>query len=127
MPLPLLRPTNPRPPGRSASPPEPPSKAQGLGPDTALVPQVFVDFALPRFAGGVGARFSGGRGTSRSVATDLGTAKIDLTDLRLDTCVDTWSRARLELASCGIVDGVILAGQGMKTDGHHRSSEGNSA
>jgi hypothetical protein len=91
--------------------------ARGLGPDTALVPRAFVDFAFPRIAGGVDVHFSGGRGPSRSVATDLGTAKIDLTDLRLDACVDTWSRARLELASCGIVDGVILAGQGMQTDG----------
>jgi hypothetical protein len=91
--------------------------ARGLGPDTALVPRVFVDFAFPRIAGGVDARVSGGRALSRSVATDLGTAKIDLTNIRLDACIDAWSRARWELASCGVVDGVILAGQGIRTDG----------
>jgi len=93
--------------------------ARGLGPDTALVPRIFLDFAFPRIAGGLDARVSGGRGLTRQVATNLGTAEIDLTDLRLDACVDTWSRAGFEVASCALFDGVLLSGQGTQTESPH--------
>jgi hypothetical protein len=91
--------------------------ARGLGPDTALLPRLFLDLEFGRLLGGAHARLSGGRGITRVVATNVGNASIDVADVRLDACIDAWSRASFQLASCGLVDGVVLAGEGKNTQG----------
>jgi hypothetical protein len=89
--------------------------ARGLGPDTAVIPRLFVDLELPRLLRGAHVRLSAGRGLARSVGTEFGTADIALTDVRVDPCVDVTSLASFQLGVCGIVDGVYMAGAGTNT------------
>jgi hypothetical protein len=89
--------------------------ARGLGPDTAVIPRLSIDFEFPRLFRGAHVRLSGGRGLARSVKTDFGTADIGLTDVRLDPCLDVVWAGSFQLGACGIVDGVVLAGTGTNT------------
>jgi hypothetical protein len=89
--------------------------ARGLGPDTAVMGRLFVDLELPGLLRGAYARLSAGRALARSVATSVGTADIEVTDVRLDPCLNVLPPASFELGACGIVDAVILAGSGTNT------------
>jgi hypothetical protein len=89
--------------------------ARGLGPDTAVMGRLFVDLEFPGLLRGAHARLSAGRAFARSVATSVGTAEIELTDVRLDPCLNVLPPASFELGACGIVDAIILAGSGTNT------------
>jgi len=89
--------------------------ARGLGPYTAFIPRLFVDLEFLRLLRGAHARVSFGRGVSRTVTTELGTAKINLTDVRFDVCVDALYLTSFQLGLCGLVDGMLLTGQGANT------------
>ena len=88
---------------------------EGLGPGTQLNPRGFVDLELPGPLHRLDARVSLGRAFTNSVMTTSGTAEITLTDLRLEPCFDLMSPGALGLRACGIVDGVVLAGEGTRT------------
>ena len=60
-------------------------------------------------------RLSGGRGLSRSVRTDVGTAQIGFSDVRIDSCFDLLRPTSFRMGACGVVDGVILGGEGANT------------
>jgi hypothetical protein len=88
---------------------------EGLGPGTQVVPRVFVDLALPGPLQRVEARASLGRGFPSEAPTHIGTARITLTDLRLEPCFVVGSPGPFRLGACGVVDLAILAGQGTST------------
>jgi hypothetical protein len=86
--------------------------AEGLGPDSAIIPRVFVDGEFPW---GASARVSVGRGLARSVDTALGTAIVTLADARFEPCLDAWSAGPFQARVCGIVEWAILSGEGTNT------------
>ncbi len=89
--------------------------ALGLGPGAAVIPRLGVDFEFPHLVRGAQLRVSGGRGLSRSVSTDVGTAQIALSDVRIDTCFDVLRPASFRMGACGVADGVVLGGEGANT------------
>ena len=89
--------------------------ALGVGPGAAVIPRLIVDFEFPRLMRGAQLRLSGGRGLSRSVRTDVGTAQIGFSDVRIDSCFDLLRPTSFRMGACGVVDGVILGGEGANT------------
>jgi hypothetical protein len=89
---------------------------EGLGPGTQVDPRGFVDLELPGPLHRFDVRASLGRAFTNSVVRPSGTARITLTDLRLEPCFDLVSPGALGLRVCGMVDGVVLAGQGTGTN-----------
>jgi hypothetical protein len=89
--------------------------ALGLGPGTQIVPRVFLDIELPGVLERVSGRLSAGRGFGQSVVTDVGTGDLTLTDVRAEACFAVWARPRFELPGCGLVEDVVLSGQGTHT------------
>ncbi len=80
-----------------------------------MIPRLGVDFEFPRLIRGAQLRISGGRGLTRSVRADVGTAQIALSDVRIDTCFDVLPPASFRVGACGVADGVVLGGEGANT------------
>ncbi len=86
--------------------------AHGLGPDPEAIARLFVDFELSRWLKGASVRLEVGRGFAPSVQTMLGSATIALTDARFEPCLALWAPGPFVLRGCGVVEGVLLSGQG---------------
>jgi hypothetical protein len=88
--------------------------AYGLGPDTEVIPRLFLDFELPGGGGlgGLSLRAGVGRGFAQSVKAGPGSASITLTDARLEPCAALWARAPFVVRGCGVMGATWLSGQG---------------
>ncbi len=86
--------------------------AHGLGPDPETIARLFFDFELSRWLRGVSARIEVGRGFAPSAQTPLGSATIVLTDARFEPCFAVWAPDPFALRLCGVVEAMLLSGQG---------------
>jgi|HubBroStandDraft_1064217.scaffolds.fasta_scaffold04977_3 hypothetical protein len=109
------------PPAGSSAPREPVGRlsagaaievAHGLGPDPETIARLFVDFEPSRWLKGASVRLEVGRGFAPSVQNALGSATIALTDARFEPCLALWAPDPFVLRGCGVVEGLLLSGQG---------------